>query len=486
MKYFKYNIIILVLSVSSLIGQESPLRHDEPVDSVIADLNTYIPQRMQEADITGLSIALIQNGSVVWEEGFGLTNTLTCEPMTSEILFEVASISKSVTAYAVLRLVDQGLLDLDVPASSYLSQPWLPPSAYRDKITIRHLISHSSGLPHQPFAKKIPRFEPGTAYFYSGIGFQYLQKIIEQVTGRSLEDVTRELVFQPLGMTSSSFINQPELQSRTANGHIRSIVPLILFFVPYALVFIVVFLLGLVILHIMRKSWRPTGKWMIGFAIITLLIHLVSTYILFNSLISEFWWVMVQCVSAFVLAWVIMFVLGWLIIHRISILAGKKKLQIALKMIWGLLMLAALIRLSLSMSHIPVPRWPAVKVHAAGTMRTTVGDMSRFLLELAHPKLIGEKLAVQLITPQISPSGVISWGLGCGIQHSSQGDACWQWGQTLDFQSVMAIYPEHDFGVVVFTNSDLFHPLVVFDVAHRALGGRFDGILRASRLELNE
>lgn len=79
-------------------------------------------------------------------------------------------------------------------------------------------------------------------------------------------------------------------------------------------------------------------------------------------------------------------------------------MQIAFKMIWGSLILATLIRLSLSMANIPVPRWPAVKAHAAGTMRTTVGDMSRFLLELTHPRLLREELAVQLKTPQISPS----------------------------------------------------------------------------------
>ena len=70
--------------------------------------------RRRFADIPGLSIALIRDGGLVWTEGFGLTNTLTRGSVTSETLFEIASNSKVVTAYAALRLVDQGILDLDI------------------------------------------------------------------------------------------------------------------------------------------------------------------------------------------------------------------------------------------------------------------------------------------------------------------------------------------------------------------------------------
>ena len=108
--------------------QERPLRLSEPIETVVADLKSYIPEYMREEDIPGVAIALIREGKVVWTEGFGVVNTITTKPVTSETLFEVASNSKVITAYIALRLVDQGRLSLDEPLNTYLTEPWLPPS----------------------------------------------------------------------------------------------------------------------------------------------------------------------------------------------------------------------------------------------------------------------------------------------------------------------------------------------------------------------
>ena len=113
-------------------------------------------------------------------------------------------------AYIALRLVDQGLLSLDEPLNSYLPEPWLPASEYRDVITMRHVLSHTSGLGHLTNSRD-SLFAPGLGYSYSAIGFHYLQAVIEQVTGQSLEEVAQEILFTPLGMSSSSFVNPTEL-----------------------------------------------------------------------------------------------------------------------------------------------------------------------------------------------------------------------------------------------------------------------------------
>jgi len=94
-------------------------------------------------------------------------------------------------------------------------------------------------------------------------------------------------------------------------------------------------------------------------------------------------------------------------------------------------------------------------------------------------------MASQLHTSQVRLASDLSWGLGPGIQRSQQGDALWQWGQHIDFQSIMIVYPEHDFGVVVCTNNDLLNPDVAVEIAHRALGGEIDLIRRATHLEFN-
>jgi CubicO group peptidase (beta-lactamase class C family) len=83
-------------------------------------------------------------------------------------------------------------------------------------------------------------------------------------------------------------------------------------------------------------------------------------------------------------------------------------------------------------------------------------------------------------TPQVSLRSDLSWGLGPGIQHSPEGDALWQWGQELDFQSLMIIYPELGYGAVVLTNSDVLNSGVAIEIAHRALGGSMDAIRRAA------
>jgi hypothetical protein len=118
-------------------------------------------------------------------------------------------------------------------------------------------------------------------------------------------------------------------------------------------------------------------------------------------------------------------------------------------------------------------------------MRATAGDLSTFLLELAAPRQLSPDLTADMRTGQIRLSSELSWGLGPGIMHSPQGDALWQWGQHLDFQSVMIIYPDLGFGVVVLTNNDLLNPDVAINVAHRALGGQIEPIRQASHLAFN-
>jgi hypothetical protein len=149
------------------------------------------------------------------------------------------------------------------------------------------------------------------------------------------------------------------------------------------------------------------------------------------------------------------------------------------------LLIVVVLACSQAKSNLPVPKWPATHADAAGSVRATVGDMAAFLIELSNPRYLSAETATQLQTSQVRLSSDLSWGLGPGIQHSQQGDALWQWGQHIDFQSVMIIYPEHGFGVVVCTNNDLLSPDVAIEIAHRALGGKIKPIRQAIHLEFN-
>ncbi len=460
--------------------QEPPLRLSEPTDVIIADLENYILDYMQENNIPGVAIALIRDGEIVWTEGFGVANAITRKPVTPETPFEVASNSKVVTAYIALRLVDQGSLSLDEPLNAYLPEPWLPPSEYRDTISLRHVLSHSAGLGQ---IGRESHFAPGRGYYYSPSGFLYLQAVIEQVTGQSLEDIAQQMVFVPLGMSSSSYVNPTEITPRTANGHVRAFVPVLLFTFLFVASLVIVGLIGLLILRIRTGQWRPTQWTVIGTCAAAFVLSLLLAFVLIGEIgWLEFAWLIAFCGLILAIAFVLVFFAGRVIILRLS---PEQPGKLTVPIIVLSVLIAVVLACSQARSNLPVPKWPATHADAAGSVRATVGDMAAFLIELSDPQYLSAEMTTQLQTPQVRLSDDLSWGLGPGIQHSQQGDALWQWGQHIDFQSVMIIYPEHGFGVVVCTNNDLLSPDVAIEIAHRALGGKIKPIRQAIHLEFN-
>lgn len=128
---------------ASGLGNES-----EPVSIIIERLEKDIPQLINYADIPGMSAALIRNGKLVWRRNFGVANAETGEAVTDATIFEAASLSKIVTAYAALQLVDQGKLELDRPLNKYLGNNYDCGNDDRiNLITARHVLTHSAGFP---------------------------------------------------------------------------------------------------------------------------------------------------------------------------------------------------------------------------------------------------------------------------------------------------------------------------------------------------
>ena len=470
-------------------GQEPPLRLSEPIDVVIADLERNIPAYMREEDIPGLAIALIRDGEVVWTQGFGVANAITRRPVTPETLFEVASNSKVVTAYIALRLVDQGILSLDEPLNAYLPEPWLPSSEYRDLVTLRHVLSHTSGLGASIVLNKDLRFAPGSNYYYSGIGYLYLQEVIEQVTGKPLEEVAREMVFEPLGMSSSSFVSDVTTAPRVANGHVNLALPILLFTCPSSIIFGVVGLIGLVVLRVWTGQWRPTRAMVVGACVVAAFLFLVLVFATIGetllSLLPEFVSLTLTSTAGFALVFAVTLFVGRQLVTRLfASRVGENWLRV-LNVLWAVVSFVVLLWLASSFTNVPVPNGPPPRPNTTGTLRTTASDLAILLTELAEPQHLGPEIKAQMRTPQVSLGRDLSWGLGFGIQHGEQGDALWQWGQHFDFQSVMIVYPEHGLGVVVCTNNDLFNPDVALEVAHRALGGQIEPIRRAIHLEFN-
>ena len=180
-----------------------------------ADLN----QLMIDSRVPGVSMALVRNGKMPVPVQAGVRNVTTAAPMDADTVFASASLSKPVFAYIVLQLVDAGVLSLDTQLVS------LAPDVVVDDpraavITMRHVLSHTSGLPNwrgkNPLKTQI---EPGVRFSYSGEGFAWLQKAVEAATGEPLEALANRLVFRPLRMTRSSFVWQPVFDLNFADGH---------------------------------------------------------------------------------------------------------------------------------------------------------------------------------------------------------------------------------------------------------------------------
>lgn len=396
----------------------STLRVSEPVEAITDDLRHYIPERMLEDGVPGLAISLIHDSRVVWSEGFGVASTITHRRVTPETVFEVASNSKGIAAYAALRFADQGKLSLDDPLVGYLTEPWLPSSKYGDQITLRHVASHSSGLGDDPlFVEKRIALAPGTEFLYSSTGALYIQEAIEQITDTWLEDSAPQLVFEPLRMSSSSFINRPDLLPHMASGHTGNSAPLLAFVLSFAIIVTGIPIIGMPILRLSTGRWWPRRAIVktacIGAAVLDLLVLVLLAGRSLPNLIC----LVALCAVGFVLALTALHRTGqWTITHLPAALR-RRSLRRVLQIAWTAVSVITLLWLA-GMATGPLPKGPSPQPSAIGSVHTSAPDLAAFLIELARPRHLSAELGQQIRTPQVSAGKEMSWGLGPGIVHA--------------------------------------------------------------------
>jgi CubicO group peptidase (beta-lactamase class C family) len=185
-----------------------------------------IARLMRLASVPGMSIATIREGDVA-VEGFGVRRANTEDRVTGDTVFEAASLSKPVFAAIVLQLAAEGVIDIEKPLGDYLALP--NPADERAKaITVAHALSHSGGWRNWRFGRDVTLtsdFPPGSRFSYSGEGFFFLQRVVEKLTGRGLQRLARERIFDPLGMRSSAFMWRPDLDATLASPHSNRGVP---------------------------------------------------------------------------------------------------------------------------------------------------------------------------------------------------------------------------------------------------------------------
>lgn len=186
--------------------QESEILFNFDADAA-KRLDAMMADYMHHYTIPGASVAIIKDAKIVYRQDYGVTNWLTQTPVRPESLFDMGSITKAVFAFAVHRLVDQGVLDLDRPLYEYMPFEDIAEDERSKLFTARHVLSHQTGLPNwrwQNDDRKLDiAFTPGDGYRYSGEGYDYLGRVIEHLTEEDLETVLIREAIEPLGMTDA-------------------------------------------------------------------------------------------------------------------------------------------------------------------------------------------------------------------------------------------------------------------------------------------
>ncbi len=213
------------------------------VETLAEAIKSAAPNTLARHRVPGVGVAFVHDGELAWAGGFGIADTQSGRPATADTTFEIASLTKPVTAWAVLKLAEEGRIELDEPIETYHVGWELPPSEHdHSKVTPRAILAHAAGLSKggdsgvEP-GDKVPTLikaangatmdygavrvsrVPGAAYHYSSKGYVLLEMAIENITGEQFAHYVEREVLNPLGMKESAFGWSPELEAHAAYGH---------------------------------------------------------------------------------------------------------------------------------------------------------------------------------------------------------------------------------------------------------------------------
>lgn len=198
-----------------------------PLAQLALGLKITLPQMMVANNIPGLSLAVIKGKQIILHLEFGVKNILTKEPIVPSTIFEGASFTKPLIGYGALKMCQQGMLALDKPLRSYLSEPYKDDPPYLSAVTLRHILHHTGGFPeHLGLNEKLELgFAPGSDYNYSNVSFAYLTHVLQDLTQGKLADYLQQHVLKPLNMNDSSFIWEEKYLTQAAAPHNRQGMP---------------------------------------------------------------------------------------------------------------------------------------------------------------------------------------------------------------------------------------------------------------------
>ncbi len=230
-------LCFLPLNCSSLHPDRPVFKKVDFQDAVTA-FDSIIRSSLERQKIPGAAVALVHDGRVIFSRCYGYADTEQKAAITEDTYFMLGSLTKSFTALAVLKLIEQGKIDPNVDIRKYIPEFSIKSlHAGKTSITVNHLLTHTSGLMIDYYArftggKKYSSadilsqlrngylcFEPGSASKYSNIGYRLLGMIVERVTGEPFESYLEKEIFKPLGMKKSIFNYTDDMSRNMSKGH---------------------------------------------------------------------------------------------------------------------------------------------------------------------------------------------------------------------------------------------------------------------------
>lgn len=392
--------------------------------SIIAVLGIVLVSGFAAHDREGYSIVYYESGKAVFQN-YG-------DEINEKSVFELASNGKAVSAYIALKMVDEGKLNLNDKIAPFLDADLITEDKRIYDITLKQLLCHTAGFsPSYELGidKKIYT-DPGGKFCYSGVGYIYLQNVIENVSGMTIEEAADYYVFEPLGMNNSTFT-----YAKTVTPYMNLSSAVLYMFAVFVTVFMILLPIGLAIRKI-TKCRIFSGKiiFIVCFVVAGIINMLFLLFIFVSKVAADF---------GICFAW-----MGLLLLFT----RKSKTLFYAVVPIMTAFMLVLGFTISIS---IPVTNDIVAKEpNCAYTLKSTSEDMSLFCQELMKQYYSSDGVVKDMFSDAITIDAVNSWGLGIAIEAEREGETYWHSGINPGFQSLFVLYPLQDQYVIILTNSD--------------------------------
>ncbi|ABS62995.1 beta-lactamase [Parvibaculum lavamentivorans DS-1] len=446
-----------------------------PRGEMIEALDYFIARRMKELDVPGLALAVVEDGRIVFEKGYGVADIDGDQPVSENTLFEVGALGLPVEAYGAMLLAREQKLFLDVPLARSLKTQWLRDEDARGKITLRHVLNHTSGLNDLVrLGSRSVGSEPGERFAYSGVGFMYLAHVMAQVEGLPFDRLMRVRIFRPLGMSSSGYVVPEEIVGSVARGHHALWVPIAAFAVPMLVTFLVLGLVTLVVARLWLRRLKLEPLDLLPAAFLALLVPCLSLYLFRGG------WTLLFCAGYFV-AWLAAVAGAAAALHYLRFIFEQgrhdgivsrglgRRLPVS-PFILGLVFAVSLFFMPW---QVPAPARDGDDFNAALSLRSSAHDLGLFISGFLDGAIVGEEWRDRMIEERIEikrrPGAISGWGLGFGTRENQDGLTLWQNSSYIGSQGLMVIDPTRRVGVVVLANADSGEQLVQ-EIAGHVLG----------------